>query len=257
MSGSSTRRRASPTTGDDAASGRSRPSRTTRKRSALRLTLTRRQKWAAVTVVVLLVVLTAVAWFTPALSVRDVQVRGVSALTQDQVRTALDVPMGTPLLKVDLTAAAARVAALGRVARATVDRQYPSELVVSVQERIPVVFVDKPGGTHLLDSTGVDFATEPPPPGVPRLVAPDPAPADPLTTAALQVIAALPSSVRVQVVQITPGSPVDVRFTLLDGRTVAWGAPADMVRKGEVLAALLTQPGKIYDVSSPDLPTVG
>lgn len=75
------------------------------------------------TVVVLLVVLTAVAWFTPALSVRDVQVRGVSALTQDQVRTALDVPMGTPLLKVDLTAAAARVAALGRVARATVDRQ--------------------------------------------------------------------------------------------------------------------------------------
>lgn len=204
----------------------------------------------------LLVVLGAVAWFTPALAVRDVQLRGLSAVPREQVLTALNVPTGTPLLQVDLTAAAARVAKLPRVAQATVSRQFPSELIISVSERVPVVFVDKPDGPHLLDSTGIDFATARPSPGVPRLVVGHPVPGDSLTTAALAVITGLPPSVRTQVAQVAPESPVDVRLTLTDGRTVLWGAPADLRHKGEVLAALLTQPGKTYDVSSPDLPTV-
>jgi cell division protein FtsQ len=37
---------------------------------------------------------------------------------------------------------------------------------------------------------------------------------------------------------------------------VKWGNSADSERKAMVLAALLTRPGKTYDVSAPDLPTV-
>lgn len=230
--------------------------RTPRTASTLRPTLTRRQQLIAAAAALTLVVLVALAWFTPALSVRQVEVRGTSVLTQGEVSAALGVPTGTPLLQVDLDAAAARVAALPRVAHVTVKRSYPSELVVAVQERVPVVFVDKPDGTHLLDATGADFAVAPPTPGVARLVVPNAVPGDAETMAALQVIAALPAEVRTQVAQIAPASVVDIRFALVDGRTVRWGATTDMVDKARVLAALLTQPGKTYDVSSPDLPTV-
>lgn len=228
----------------------------TRSRSTLRPTLTRRQQLVAAGVVAALIALAAVVWFTPLLSVRDVEVRGLSAVPREQVIGALDVPTGTPLLRVDLTSAAARVATLPRVAAVTVDRHYPSQLIVSVTERVPVVFVDKPGGPRLLDASGVDFAAGPPPPGVPRLVTPAPTSSDPLTKAGLAVAGALPQSVRMLVAQVQPESPVDVRLTLADGRTVLWGAPVDLQHKGQVLAALLSQPGKTYDVSSPDLPTV-
>ncbi len=233
-----------------------RPAHPPKKRSALRPTLTRRQQLYAGLVVVLLVAGGLVVWFSPLMSVREIEVHGLSTVSQEQVLTALDVPAGTPLSRVDLDAAAARVAALPRVARVSVDRHYPSRLSVSVTERVPEVFVDKPDGTHLLDATGVDFATAPPTPGVPRLVVPSPSATDPLTRAALTVIAALPEGVRTQVEQVTPVSPVDVRFALTGGRTVIWGTPDAVTRKAAVLAALLSQPGKTYDVSTPDLPTV-
>jgi cell division protein FtsQ len=233
------------------------PSRSSRsRRSALRPRLTRRQQIYAALVVAVLVVAGLLVWFTPLMAVRQVQVQGLSSVSQGQVLTALDVPTGTPLLRVDLTAAAARVARLPRVARATVDRHYPSELTVSVTERVPMVFVNKPDGNHLLDATGVDFATAPPTPGVPRLVLADPSPNNPLTKAALAVVGALPDAVRTQVDQVAPASVLDVRLILARGRTVLWGAPDDLAHKGAVLAALLSQPGKTYDVSSPDLPTI-
>ncbi|HSL06993.1 MAG TPA: cell division protein, partial [Pseudonocardiaceae bacterium] len=41
-----------------------------------------------------------------------------------------------------------------------------------------------------------------------------------------------------------------------NGREVRWGGVEQGDRKAAVLGPLLTQPGKIYDVSSPTLPTV-
>ncbi len=206
--------------------------------------------------VVLVVVLGAVAWFSPLLSVRSVQVEGAQVLTAEEVTAALDVADGTPLLQVDLTEAAGRVAMLPRAARVTVDRHFPSDLRVLVEERVPVVYVDKADGPHLLDATGVDFAAAVPPPGVPRLVTERPGRSDPVTTAALTVITSLPAPVRAQVTLVNPGSAADVRFTLGADRVVVWGTPDNLGRKAQVLAAVLTQPGKVYDVSSPDLPTI-
>ena len=47
-----------------------------------------------------------------------------------------------------------------------------------------------------------------------------------------------------------------VTLGLADGRSVRWGDPERAPDKIAVLVALLGQPGKVYDVSSPDLPTV-
>ena len=41
-----------------------------------------------------------------------------------------------------------------------------------------------------------------------------------------------------------------------NGREVRWGGVEQGDRKAAVLVPLLTQPGKIYDVSSPTLPTI-
>jgi cell division protein FtsQ len=142
------------------------------------------------------------------------------------------------------------------VASARVQRQYPSTLRVTVIERLPIVVKDYPDGPHLFDKDGVDFATAPPPGGVPYLDAENPGPSDAPTKAALQVMTALRPEVAGQVGRIAAPSVAAITLTLTDGRVVVWGTTDRTEEKALKLGALLTQPGRTYDVSSPDLPTV-
>ncbi|EKT80208.1 cell division protein FtsQ [Rhodococcus opacus M213] len=206
--------------------------------------------------VVVVVALGLVAWFTPLLSVRETDVAGATSVSEEQIRQVLAVPQGQPLLRVDTEGAAQRVAAIPKVASARVQRVYPSTIRVTVTERVPVVFIDNPGGTHLLDVEAVDYEIAPPPPGVPRLVTETPGWGDPSTEAAIDVLESMPPQLRGQVGQIVAKSISDIAVTLLDGRTVVWGGTEKSERKAAVTLPLLTQPGQTYDVSSPDLPTV-
>lgn len=205
---------------------------------------------------VLSVGLGLVLYFTPAMSARSVVVVGTGAVTRDEVIAAAQVTPGTPLLQIDTDEVADRVAGIRRVASARVQREYPSALRITIVERIPVVVKDFGDGPHLFDRDGVDFATAPPPPGLPYLEVDNPGPADPPTMAALAVMTALRPEVVAQVGRIAAPSVASITLTLIDGRTVVWGTTERTEEKAEKLAALLTQPGRIYDVSSPDLPTV-
>jgi cell division protein FtsQ len=195
-------------------------------------------------------------YFTPIMSVRDIVVMGLEAIPQDEVLGAVAVVPGTPLLQVDTDAVAERVATIRRVASARVQREYPSSLRITVVERVPVVVKDYPDGPHLFDRDGVDFATAPPPPNLPYLETATPGPNDPATEAALQVMLALPPEVAAAVGRIAAPSVASITLTLVDGRVVVWGTTDRTDEKALKLAALLTQPGRTYDVSSPDLPTV-
>ncbi|PTR32204.1 cell division protein FtsQ [Rhodococcus sp. OK519] len=205
---------------------------------------------------VLIVALVGTLWFSPLMSVKRVEYVGDGMLSSEEVLAQAGIQEGTPLLRVDTAAAAQRVAGIPRVAEARVRREYPSTVQVSVTERIPVVFFDSPEGTHLMDATGVDYAIEPPPFGVVRLVTPTPGRDDHATQAALGVLEALPESVRFQVSEVAAPTISSVSATLVDGRVVVWGSVDDSERKSAVLSVLLTQPGQIFDVSSPQLPTV-
>ncbi|CAG7326713.1 cell division protein FtsQ/DivIB [Mycobacterium avium subsp. paratuberculosis] len=212
-------------------------------------------------VTILLVVvgigLALVLYFTPAMSARNIVVVGTGVVTREEVLDAARVRLGTPLLQIDTGQVADRVAAIRRVASARVQRQYPSALRITIVERIPVAVKDFPDGPHLFDRDGVDFATgPPPPPALPYLDVADPGPNDPATKAALQVLTALRPEVEGQVGRIAAPSVASITLTLGDGRVVIWGTTDRTDEKAEKLAALLTQPGKTYDVSSPDLPTV-
>jgi cell division protein FtsQ len=202
------------------------------------------------------VALGLVLYFTPLMSARALVVIGTGAVTREQVVDAAAVRLRTPLLQIDTDEVADRVAGIRAVASARVQRQYPSALRITITGRIPVVFKDFPDGPHLFDRDGVDFATAPPPPGLPYLDVDNPGPTDPPTRAALQVITALPPEVVAQVSRVAAPSVASITLTLNDGRTVVWGTTDRTDEKADKLAALLTQPGRVYDVSSPDLPTV-
>ncbi|MFZ0229740.1 MAG: cell division protein FtsQ/DivIB [Mycobacterium sp.] len=197
-----------------------------------------------------------VLYFTPAMSARSIVVTGIGAVTREEVLDAAQVRLGTPLLQINTDGVADRVAAIRRVASARVQREYPSALRITIVERVAVVVKDFPDGPHLFDRDGVDFATAPPPPALPYIDVDNPGPTDPTTKAALAVLTALRPEVAAQVGRIAAPSVASITLTLADGRTVIWGTNDRTEEKAEKLAALLTQPGRTYDVSSPDLPTV-
>ncbi|WP_458688950.1 cell division protein FtsQ/DivIB [Nocardia tengchongensis] len=207
---------------------------------------------------VLLIAFGLVAWFTPLLSVRTVDVEGLAAVPEEQVLQALQVPDGLSMLRLDTDAMAEQVSRLPKVRSVRVQRVFPSTVRVTVAERTPVLYFDSPDGAHLLDCDSVEFAIEPPAPGVPKLVTDHPGGTDAVTRAAVAVMAAIPVPLRDQVGvgAVVARSVSDIALELRDGRTVVWGGTVDSGRKAAVVGPLLSQPGKVFDVSSPNLVTV-
>ncbi|MGM1058082.1 cell division protein FtsQ/DivIB [Saccharothrix sp. Mg75] len=243
MSTRTARRRPAST----AAAARRRPSRGPSRRTVLR------RRLVAVLVLVVVTALVVTVWFTPALGVRQVEVAGVVDLTEAQVREVAAIDEGTPLVQLDTRAVADRVHRLSRVAGVTVERVLPSTVRLTVDEREPVAVLRAEDGAHLVDATGRDYAVVAQPPvGLPELTAAQPA----AVTAAVSVLTQLPEGLRREVLTVVAGSPADVRLTLPAGREVRWGSPDDTPRKAAVLEVLLTRSGTVFDVSSPELPTV-
>ncbi|WP_338088219.1 cell division protein FtsQ/DivIB [Nocardia transvalensis] len=226
-----------------------------------------RARWAAdlpvrrialwgVPVVVLVLILLVVAYFTPALAVRTVRIEGLRTVPEQQVRDALKVPEGRSMLRIDTDAMARRAAAIPKIHSARVQRTFPSTVRITVEERTPAVYFESPQGTHLLDGDSVEYAVEPPPPGVPKLTTAHPGGSDPVTRAAVAVLDAAPPGLRAQVGEVVARSVSDIELRLTDDRTVLWGGPDDSVRKAAVVLPVLTRDGTVFDVSSPDLVTV-
>jgi cell division protein FtsQ len=199
-------------------------------------------------------------WGSPVLAVRSVQVDGAGTLTTAEVVEVAGVAEGTPLLRVDVDAAEARVARLPQVASVEVTRGWPRSVVVTVVERAPVAVVEQLGTRSLVDADGVlfDTVTGPTPDGVVPLDVADPGPDDRATRAALTALTALPPEVRADVTAASATTPEDVTLSLADGTTVLWGGAEDAGGKADVLVALLGQlgsgalePAGTIDVSAP------
>jgi cell division protein FtsQ len=206
----------------------------------------------------------AVVWLllvSPVLGVSSVQVDGVTTLPADQVRDTAGIEPGTPLLRVDVDAARARIARLPQVASVAVTRGWPNTVVVTVVERTPIAIVGEPGRRTLVDAKGVLFDTVSgaPPAGVVPLDVPSPGPGDPATTAALAAVEALSDDLRTQVASVAATPAGETTLTLTDGTLVRWGGPERSERKAAALAALIDQlahgdlePAATIDVSTPE-----
>lgn len=216
----------------------------------------RRFRLWALPALALVITLAALAWFSPLLSVREVRIDGAGEIPEEQIRELLQVPETGSILRIDTAAMAARVATIPKVRSARVQRVLPSTVRVRIEPRTPVLYFDSPEGAHLLDADGIEYAIEPAPIGVPQLVTARPSGADELTRAAVAVARVLPPALEVQVETIRAAGASEISLTLRDGRTVLWGSSEDGERKSAVILPLLTQPGTVFDVSSPSLVTV-
>jgi cell division protein FtsQ len=193
--------------------------------------------------------------------VEGLVVTGLRTVPETAVREAAAVTIGVPLAGVDLRAVERRVARIPAVAEVAADRDWPHTVALHITERVPVAIVDTPRGPHLIDTTGVAYLPVPDSVALPKLVVgpvePSAAPT-PGVRAGLDVLAALPVPLRAEVtaVEVGPGPATTVVLRLTEGREVRWGTPDRALEKAAVLVALLTQRGGVYDVASPELPTV-
>lgn len=175
------------------------------------------------------------------LAVQKVTVRGEHRLKAATITGAAQVPLEKPMALLDVGAARRRVAALPAVASVTVERSWPSSVTITVVERTPAAVVARPGKPFaLVDPTGVLFAdVATAPAGLSVLSLATPGPADPATKAALDVVAALPATVRSTVTTVRAPTPASVTLDLAGGLTVIWGDATNSARKAQTLAALL------------------
>jgi cell division protein FtsQ len=224
----------------------------------------RRRRLAALVVGLLLLLGLAIgAWVVfydmDLFDVEDVRVAGAVTIPETDVLAAAAIALGGPLATVDTSAVAVRVARVPAVESVQVGRSWPHTVVITITERVPVATVSTAQGVLLVDRAGVVYRGAGGP-GLPRLTT-APRSGDPGTIAAVSVLTALPEAVRTRVETVgatvsSPGAPGQVTLHLTGDKEVRWGAADRAGEKGAALTALLTQPGTIYDVTSPDLPTI-
>lgn len=245
-----------------AAAVRSSDERVRHSDPAVRATLRRRRRRTnriyvglGVALVVLLVGYIAL-YFLPVFSVRGVQVVGTRTIPVEVVTERAAVSPGTPLLQVDTHAVARRVAGIPRVDQVTVRRDYPSGLRIELIERTALVVVEVDGEQHLVDGQGIDFGQGDPPPGTPELTVGEEARSDlpGIVRDLATVFAEVRGTAGQEIVAVDVETPASIVLTLVDGRTVEWGAAGRDREKAVALQMVLEQPGEVWNVSNPALP---
>lgn len=241
--------------------GRSRITDATRQLRVRKQLQRRRRVRRVLVAVVLLVLVGAGVWavgFSSLLTADSVRVRGAEVLSPDEVEQVAAVPIGTPMVRIDLPAVEARVGELAPVRDVAVQRSWPHTVTVTVSEREPVYALSQANSGadfpyRLVDADGVAYVgVEKVPDGL--LVA-EVTGSDPAILADLAAVSgALPEKLAARVEKITAASPDSIRLELSKGVTVVWGSADDSDLKAEVLTALMQQEAKVYDVSAPGNP---
>jgi cell division protein FtsQ len=193
-------------------------------------------------------------YFSPLLVVRQVAVTGHQQLRSEQVVAAAQVPMGTPLARLDVDAIARRTTTLPAVQAASVTRTWPDTITVNLTERRPLLAVRKAGGFALVDPDGVAFAESGSVPD--GVVLAEVNPTDrPLLQQVGTVAVALSGGLGQQVSVLAATDAQRISLKLKSGVTVNWGSAMDSALKADIVVALLKS-GRAasIDVSSPHNP---
>ena len=198
---------------------------------------------------------------SPMLDVDRVRVTGTQHVTVAQVLAASGVHVHDHLLFVDTGAAARRIEQMPWVARASVQRDLPGTLKITIHEYTPAAFVRVAGGVVLVAANGHVIATakSAPPhtvevrgvrraPGVGDLLAPPDA---------AGIVGRLPRALGSQVAAVDV-SGNGLALDLAAGGEIRLGNTSELGAKAAsaqaVLAHLAAAPFAYIDVSTPDRP---
>jgi len=200
-------------------------------------------------------------WFSTVLVATDVEVEGMATLRADTIRDQADVPLGVQLARLNTVAIEARVARMERIDKVDVRRRWPTTVLISVKERVPVGWVVSNGAIRYVDRHGIDFRTvsdEPENLLEFRIDTVDPLTRQQALEAVTRVITFLRADARdlyAQVRYVSAETQDSVQLRLTEKRTVVWGSAEHNEEKAVVLRPLLRIEAERYDVSAPELPT--
>ncbi|MFT4214962.1 MAG: FtsQ-type POTRA domain-containing protein, partial [Microbacterium sp.] len=218
----------------------------------------RRMLWiGAAAAIVLLVLGTLGAAYSPLFAVRQISVIGTTSLDASEVEAALSAQLGTPLPLVDASEVKAALLQFPLVESYTLEARPPHELIVRVVERTPIGSVASSAGYTLVDAAGVALSTTAEAAeGYPVIEAEGGIGSDAFEAIGT-VFRALPDDIREQVTAMSATGANDVTLTLGGTDTeVVWGNADRSQYKAVVLAAAMEArpPEDVYsyDVSSPD-----
>ena len=218
----------------------------------------RRMLWGGTLAALLLLVLgTLGAAYSPLFAVEQVSVVGTSTLDAGAVEAALAGQIGTPLPLVDSSSVKAVLVTFPLVESYTLEARPPHELVVRIVERTPIGSIQSAAGYTLVDAAGVALSTTPEPAaGHPVIVATGGVGSDAFDAIGT-VFRSLPDDIRGQVTQMTATTANDVTLTLGGtGTEVVWGNADKSAKKAFYLSRAMTArpPDGVasYDVSSPE-----
>lgn len=197
------------------------------------------------------------AWLalaSPLLKVDQVDVVGNAGIPVDEVVSTSGIVPGTPMVTLDTTAATDRVSEMEAVASATVVRQWPDAVAITVVPDAAVAVSPSGDQWDVWGASGGRLAVVAElPPDLPQLRdVPEQS-----RTEALAVTGSLPAEVRARVGTVTQQDGRGYIFELRDDAgTVRWGDATDSQLKSTVLAAMVTAApdARWFDVSSPTAP---
>lgn len=212
--------------------------------------------------IAVLLVIVAVATFSPALAIKEIYVTGTDRIKPELISKALQSHIGTPLPLLDEKKVAESLASFALIESFSATAVPPSGLQVKISERQPISIVNVKGERWLFDPAGIRIAQASEVDTLPEiLISEDPRNSQRYRNA-IDVLMALPEDLLDQVEFIEARSKDDVQMNLRTSRDqrIIWGDSSESVLKSKVLQALMANHRKTqsvtFDVSSPNAPVV-
>ncbi|MEO7350224.1 MAG: FtsQ-type POTRA domain-containing protein [Terrimesophilobacter sp.] len=219
--------------------------------------------WAiAISIGGLVAGLLAVAVYSPLLALRTVTVDGNVKVSAEDVHAAIDEQMGTPLALLDYESLKSKLDVYPLIRSFSTEIVPPSTLKIHVVERAPMGIVSSSSGFQVIDPAGVVLESVlRRPDGIPLIDLAGQGTDSVAFFSVVDVMLALPESIRSRVDVIQATSQDDVRLVLVGaGQRVTWGSSDRSALKARVLEELMaTQEPNVhveFDVSAPLSPVV-
>jgi cell division protein FtsQ len=193
-------------------------------------------------------------------AVDGVEVSGADGEVEQAIRSAADVPLGMPLLRVDAGAISERVQTVPDVAGAQVRRGWPRTIEIEVTVREPAATLQDRDMWWSVDREGVVFgASTARDSSLIELVADAGTDVAEVSArvAAIEILSELPADLTDQLAAVEAPSDAAIELVLTDDRRVLWGTADETVRKAEVLTVLMSEApdARGYNVSAPEFPS--
>ncbi len=208
--------------------------------------------------VLTMVALVLGAIFSPLLALREIRVDGTARVSSDEVVSAVDAQLGTPLALLDYGKLTTQLGAFPLIRSYVTQIVPPDTLVLHIVERQAVGTIRANGAYNLVDPAGVTVETSAErPPGVPLIDVGAASTSSDQFDSVVEVLLSLPPGLLAQVDIASATTQDDVSLVLSGvGQRVTWGSATQSAQKAKLLAALIavtdpTRPGE-FDVSAPN-----